>query len=178
MGAAMLMAVIQATLQARADTGSSPEELVSRLGDAISRSAPSNRYATMFFADLDYEAHRLRFVNAGHAPPPVLIRSSGELRELKAGGMPLGLFPGTKYPVEELDLGLGDLLFACSDGVTDLEDPDGEMFGDERLMELLKSLSGRQCEEVRSTLDRELESFAKKTRQTDDLTYIILQRTS
>jgi len=178
MGAAMLMAVIQATVQARADTGSSPEELVSRLGDAISRSAPSNRYATLFFADLDYEAHRMRFVNAGHAPPPLLIRASGELRKLKAGGTPLGMFPGTRYPVEELELGRGDLLFACTDGVTDLEDPDGEMFGEERLLDLMRSLAGHPCEEVRSTLDRELESFAKKARQTDDLTYIILQRTA
>jgi sigma-B regulation protein RsbU (phosphoserine phosphatase) len=153
-------------------------ELVSRLGDAISRSAPSNRYATMFYADLDHQAHRVRFVNAGHAPPPLLIRASGEVQELKAGGTPLGLFAGTEYPIETIELQPGDLLFACSDGVTDLEDPDEEMFGEERLLELLRSLAGRPCDEVRQRLDLELEAHAKETSQTDDLTYIILQRTS
>ena len=76
----------------------------------------------------------------------------------------------------DLELGPGDFIFACSDGVTDLEDPDEEMYGEERLKELLVSLAGRSTDEIRTKVDAELEAFAKNTRQPDDLTYIILQR--
>jgi sigma-B regulation protein RsbU (phosphoserine phosphatase) len=178
MGAAMLMAVIQATFQAAALPGPQVEELVGQLGRAIERSAPSNRYATLFLVDLDHETHRLRYINAGHAPLPLLVRASGEVQELAAGGMPLGLFPGVNYEVGEIELGPGDSIFACSDGVTDLEDPDEQMFGEERLEQLLAGLAGRPTGEIRKELDARLESFAADTRQPDDLTYVILQRSS
>jgi sigma-B regulation protein RsbU (phosphoserine phosphatase) len=176
MGAAMLMAVIQATLQAAIAAGPEPKELVDQLGLAINRSAPSNRYATLFYMDLDYAKYRLRYINAGHAPLPLLVRASGEVQEIPAGGTPLGLFPGFDYEMEEIELGPGDFVFASSDGVTDLENPDEEMFGEKRLKDLLASLAGRTTAEIRTKLDTRLDEFAKNTRQPDDLTYIILQR--
>jgi len=176
MGAAMLMAVIQATLHARAVTGATSKELVDQLGHAIAKSAPTNRYATLFYIDLDRATHKLQYVNAGHAPSPLCVRASGEVLEMPAGGTPLGLFPGFDYPVVDLELGPGDFIFACSDGVTDLEDPDEEMYGEERLEQLLVSLAGRPTDEIRAKVDAELEAFAKNTSQPDDLTYIILQR--
>jgi serine phosphatase RsbU (regulator of sigma subunit) len=178
MGAAMLMAVIQATLRAALVARPEPKALVDQLGLAINRSAPSNRYATVFYIDLDHATHKLRYINAGHAPLPLLVRASGDVQELDTGGMPLGLFPGFEDPVSEMELGAGDFIFASSDGVTDLEDPQGEMFGEERLKELLGSLAGRSTAEVRKTLDARLEEFAKSTQQPDDLTYIILQRSA
>jgi sigma-B regulation protein RsbU (phosphoserine phosphatase) len=176
MGAAMLMAVIQATLQASAGGEPEPGELVERLGSAIDRSAPSNRYATLFFIDLNHATHAVRYINAGHAPLPLLVRASGEVQELPASGPPLGLFPDVDYAVNELQLAPGDFIFACSDGVTDLEDPDEEMFGEERLIELLASLAGRPIAEIHGALDARLGAFAKNTRPPDDLTYIILRR--
>jgi serine phosphatase RsbU (regulator of sigma subunit) len=176
MGAAMLMAVIQATLQAGVGAEPETKDLVERLGHAINRSAPSNRYATLLFIDLNHATHKLRYINAGHAPLPLHVQPNGVVHELPAGGTPLGLFPDFEYAVDELQLEPGDFIFACTDGVTDLEDPDEEMFGDERLKDLLTSLAGRSTAEIRSTLDAELAAFAKDTRPPDDLTYIILRR--
>ena len=119
------------------------EELVRKLGSAISRSAPSNRYATLLFIDLDHATDRLRYVNAGHAPLPMHVQPSGAMHELPAGGTPLGLFPEYEYAVDELRLGPGEFVFACTDGVTDLENPAGEMYGEQRLRELLSSAARR-----------------------------------
>lgn len=176
MGAAMLMAVIQATLQARAGTGTAADALAQQLGAAIARSAPSNRYATLFLMDLNHATNTVSYVNAGHAPSPFLVRADGETRELKPGGTPLGLFPDATYPVIDLELHPGDLIFACSDGVTDLENPDEEMFGEERLERFLRERAGRPIAEIQRELDAEMERFAKGTPQPDDLTYVILQR--
>ena len=175
MGAAMLMAVIQATLQARAGTDSEPAELIDQLGRAISRSSPSNRYATLFFMDLDHERHALRYVNAGHVPLPLVVRASGGIERLPAGGPPLGLFGGG-YPVGEIRLGPGDLVFVSSDGVTDLENEQEEMYGSERLEQLLASLAGRSPAEVRERVEHELAAFAGAARRPDDLTFIVVQR--
>jgi sigma-B regulation protein RsbU (phosphoserine phosphatase) len=176
MGAAMLMAVIQATFQAGASSEPEPKELVDQLGNAINRSAPSNRYATLFFIDLNHETHALRYINAGHAPLPLLVRASGEVQELPASGPPLGLLPGIDYAVNELQLEPGDFIFASSDGVTDLENPDEEMFGEERLKEILVALAARPIVEIHGALDAKLNAFAKDTRPPDDLTYVILRR--
>jgi len=176
MGAAMLMAVIQATLQARAGTGTEPDALAHQLGTAIARSAPSNRYATLFLMDLNHVTNKVRYVNAGHAPSPFLVRADGETLELKPGGTPLGLFPDATYPVIELDLRPGDLIFACSDGVTDLENPEEEMFGEDRLEQFLRERAGRPILEIKNELDADMDRFAKGTPSPDDLTYIILQR--
>jgi sigma-B regulation protein RsbU (phosphoserine phosphatase) len=176
MGAAMLMAVIQATLQARAGTGTEPDALAVQLGTAIARSAPSNRYATLFLMDLNHVTNKVRYVNAGHAPSPFLVRTDGEVVELKPGGTPLGLFPDVTYPVIELDLRPGDMIFACSDGVTDLENPEEEMFGEDRLEQFLRERAGRPILEIKNELDADMARFAQGTPSPDDLSYIILQR--
>jgi sigma-B regulation protein RsbU (phosphoserine phosphatase) len=150
--------------------------MVQALGRAISRSAPSNRYATLLFLDLDYATHRLRYINAGHAPLPLHVQPSGTVHELPAGGTPLGLFPEFEYADDELQLGPGDLVFACTDGVTDLENPEGEMYGEERLRELLRSVARRTPAEIRRVLDASLEEFAGGNRRPDDLSYILVRR--
>jgi len=176
MGAAMLMAVVQATLHARADTGPAPGELVDKLNSAIDRSAPSNRFVTLFFMDLNPGTHHLLWVNAGHAPPPSLIRKSGEVVELGSGGTPLGVFAGFNYPTSELDLEPGDVIFAATDGVTDVMNPEGEMFGDDRLREMLAPLAGRPIDEIQQVIDDKLAAFSQNTPNPDDLTYVILRR--
>ena len=176
MGAALLMASLQATYHARADIAPSPKDLVDQLNRAISRSAPSNRFVTMFFMELDHTTHRARYVNAGHAPPPLLISRSGEPRELLPGGPPLGVFADIDYPVVDIELSPGDFLFACSDGVTDVMNPEGEMFGEEQLRELLVPLAGRSASAIHDTVSERLRAFAKGTPQPDDLTVVVLRR--
>jgi sigma-B regulation protein RsbU (phosphoserine phosphatase) len=75
-----------------------------------------------------------------------------------------------------LKLGPGDFVFACTDGVTDLENPEGEMYGEERLKELLRSVARRTPAEIRRVLDASLEEFAGGSRRPDDLSYILVRR--
>ncbi len=176
MSAALLMAVLQATFHAQVETAPEPRKLIEGLNRAIARSAPSNRFVTLFYADLDPASNRLLCVNAGHAPLPVVVRASGQIDEIAPGGLPLGVFETLEHGVAEVDLGRGDFLFACSDGVTDVTDPGGEMFGDDRLRDLLASCAGRPIAEVREALDVGLKAHAHGTAPPDDLTIVILQR--
>jgi len=175
-GAAMLMAVTQATLRTHAQVGINLDRLASHMNEALYTAAPDNRFVTFFFAELDHAAHRLRYVNVGHQPPPILVRSSGVIEELGAGSIPLGMLPEISCPVREVELGPADFLFACTDGVTDAMDPEESMFGDDRLRELLASLAGFPGNKVRGAVEQALASFARGAPQPDDLTMAVLRR--
>jgi serine phosphatase RsbU (regulator of sigma subunit) len=116
---------------------------------------------------------RIRWCNAGHTPP-LLVTASGE-RELGGTGLPLGLEEGGAYVAEEAPLGPGDLLFACTDGLTEAR-REGRQFGDERLLGLLAE-HGRELDPASlvALLYREAEAWAP--RLDDDMVVLALRRT-
>ena len=172
----MLMAVAQATLRTYVRVGVDLDLLVNVLNSAMLMSAPDNRYVTFFFVEIDPESHSLRYLNAGHAPPPLLVRRSGAVERLVACSVPLGLIEGTDCTSRRTELGPGDFIFACSDGVTETQGPDESMFGEERLEELLAGLAGRTAADVKKAVEAEVAAFAQGTPQSDDLTMAILRR--
>jgi sigma-B regulation protein RsbU (phosphoserine phosphatase) len=176
MGAAMLMAVTHAALGASIGARVELDALAGHLNRELFTSAPENRFVTFFFAELDPDSHRVRYVNAGHAPRPLVIRRSGAVERLSAGSVPLGMIPEIKCASRSLELGPGDLIFACSDGVPDTLGPEEEMFGTERLEQLLIGLAGRPAEKIRHEVEEQLAVFARGTPQPDDLTLAILRR--
>ncbi|MFQ5767356.1 MAG: SpoIIE family protein phosphatase [Acidobacteriota bacterium] len=178
MSAAMLMSNLQATCRARLDSGPEPGDLINRLNTSICRTSPNNRFVTMCYLDLDHERHRLRLINAGHAPAPYLVHASGKAESVEAGGLPLGILETVDYSIFETILGKGDFAFLCSDGVTETADTQGHEFGEDRLRSLLRSLAGQPPDEVRQAVEESLEKHAAGTPQPDDLTMVILQRTA
>jgi serine phosphatase RsbU (regulator of sigma subunit) len=176
MGAAMLMAVTHAALRTSIGAGVGLNALAGHLNRELFVSAPENRFVTFFFAELDPDSHRVRYVNAGHAPRPLVIRRSGAVERLSAGSVPLGMIPEVECASCSLDLGPGDLIFACSDGVPDTLGPGEDMFGTERLEQLLIELAGQPAEKIRHEVEEHLAAFARGTPQPDDLTLAILRR--
>jgi len=178
MGAAMLMSNLQAAFHARVEIGPGPQELVSHLNKTVARVAPRNRFVTLFYLELNLEKHRLRYVNAGHAPAPMLVRAAGGVERLRAGGVPLGIIDGFAYPLGEVDMQPGDFVFICSDGVTETVNGKEEEFGEARLQELLLGHIGRSPTEIRVAVQEGLEVFAGDAPQPDDLTLMIVRRTT
>jgi serine phosphatase RsbU (regulator of sigma subunit) len=178
MGAALLMAGLHCAFRARAESAASPRDLVKQLDGDIMRSSPIDRYATFFYLELDPATHTGRWVNAGHAPPPMVVRAGGPMEELLPGGIPLGLPLSADYPVREIRLEPGDVVFACSDGVTEAESPDGEMFGEERLREFLGGVSGRSPEAIGEEIESLLRDHQADSPRFDDLTYVVIRRSS
>ncbi len=94
-------------------------------------------FATLFLGALDTKTGVLVYINCGHEPPLVIRRA--ELGErLKPTGPALGMMPDLEYRVAHIDLQHGDTLFAFTDGLTDAQDPKGELFGRDRLKEVLR----------------------------------------
>jgi serine phosphatase RsbU (regulator of sigma subunit) len=135
-GAALLMANLQATLRGRLSPGSNLADLVDALDREMESDAPLAAYVTLFLAVLEAETGVLRYVNAGHNTQFVR-RSAGEIERLASSGRPPGLYPGGGYVEESLVMGDGDALFLFTDGIVEAEDESGEPFGMERLEAVL-----------------------------------------
>jgi serine phosphatase RsbU (regulator of sigma subunit) len=138
-GAALLMANIQASLRTRLALGQDLSALAREIDADIEAGSPGPVYATLFVGILDPVTRVLRHVNAGHNPQYVLHRN-GTLTRMVSTGLPVGLFAGHGYQEQQTQLAAGDLLFFYTDGCVEAENDTGEMFGAERLEKLLTSL--------------------------------------
>jgi serine phosphatase RsbU (regulator of sigma subunit) len=134
--AALLMANLQATLQARLPLERDLAAFADRLDHELETSTPAEVYVTLFLSVVDPVRRELRYINAGHESP-IVLRRSGLLERLLPTGRPIGLLPGGGYVERALPLEPGDRLFLYTDGLTDAENESGESFGVDRLEALL-----------------------------------------
>ncbi|HJQ99648.1 MAG TPA: PP2C family protein-serine/threonine phosphatase, partial [Candidatus Polarisedimenticolaceae bacterium] len=139
MGAALLCAKLQATLRALAPQAASLEHLGAALNGVLERSGLDNRYATLFYAEIESGSGELRYLNAGHNP--ALQVTSARIDTLSASSLPLGMLPGTAYGQGTATLGPGDLVVLYSDGITEATDAEGSEFGLERLQACVRDAS-------------------------------------
>jgi sigma-B regulation protein RsbU (phosphoserine phosphatase) len=136
------------------------------------------RFIAMLFAVYDAAAHRLTLSNAG-GPYPLLVRD-GSAREIRAEGVPLGLFPDTEYEEMTIDLEAGDVVLFASDGILESENAREEEFGSQRLHALLANagpeISANELSEriIAATDDHS----GPGTNPHDDRTLLLLRVTS
>ena len=174
--AALLMSVVQASLRViAAERGVTTADLAARLNRFLYQSTAANHYATFFYAEMDGQRRRLRYVNAGHNPPHLVRRTDAgvEITDLSTGGTVLGLFPDADYQDAEIELHPGDLLIAYTDGVPEARNAEGEEFGEDRLKDLLKSRADASADELTALLAARIREWTAGTEQHDDLTVVV-----
>lgn len=169
--AALLMSSFRASLLAQ-DLDDEPGVILARLNSFLHRSVEPGRFVTAFFGVLDPESGRFVYANAGHNPP-YWIRSSGEIATLREGGLVLGLFGDSKYEHAEIHLAAGDTLALFTDGVTEAQNPDEEMWGDDRFLQVVLRHSQAPCRRIVAEVLRELRRFSGDELQSDDITLLL-----
>jgi sigma-B regulation protein RsbU (phosphoserine phosphatase) len=147
MPAALLMSNLQAAFRGFASPSLAPEELCERLNSLICRNIATDRFITFFYAQLDGPARRLRYTNAGHNAPIVSHRDGTHDRLLEGGGI-LGVFPTQEFATGIYDLAAGDRVLLFTDGVTEARVPEGEEFGELRLLDLLEQNRDKSAEDL------------------------------
>lgn len=173
--AGLLMASFRASLISEVRHNEAVGVAFARVNDLMHESVEPGDYVTAVYGSLNYQSHEFRYSNGGHNPP-LLIRQSGEVEELSAGGTPLGIVSGAEFGEGVVKLASGELLALFTDGVTEAEDDSGEMFGEERLISFLKSNLTLPANEIRDRLYKEISDFATHSVPPDDITLIIVRR--
>jgi sigma-B regulation protein RsbU (phosphoserine phosphatase) len=177
-GAALLMASLEASLRAEAARG--PDDLAALVGNVnrlVYQASTSNRYATFFYAQYDAAERRLIYVNAGHNPPILFRKHAGdwEIIRLTAGGTVVGLLDSFPYQQETLDLQQGDMLVAFTDGISEAMNPGDEEWGEEGLIETVQACSGQPSKDLVSSIIIAADGFASGAKQHDDMTLVVLR---
>ncbi len=174
MPAALLMSNLQAALRVSLGTMPDLEKLAAMINSHLCSTTDPERFATLFLGILDPVKRSLKFVNAGHNPP-LLFHKDGSYDELQATGIPVGFYPDTPYEAPELTLEKGDRLIIVSDGIPEAFSPSEEMFGDERLLELIIGLSGEPVQVVIEAVLAAVRDWSKgSTTYQDDRTLLVI----
>jgi serine phosphatase RsbU (regulator of sigma subunit)/predicted Fe-S protein YdhL (DUF1289 family) len=166
-GAALLMANVQASLRTRLALGQDLAAIASELDAEIEASTPVPVYATLFVAIFDPRGRTLRYVNAGHHPQFV-VRAGGGLERMASSGLPIGLIAGRGYREARVDLQAGDRLFFYTDGCVEAEGPGDDMFGSERLEAVLNACG--PGDDLLAAVERAVADFRAGHELFDDLT--------
>ena len=173
LGAALLTTMLQGLLSSLT-LGTELGRVFNHVNRFLCNHAEIGRYATLFFGILDKEGN-LDFVNAGH-PSPFRLRHGLAEDVFKEGSFPVGLVPEAEYVVSRYRLEPGDTLVLFSDGVTEAMDPEDELYGMNRLHELLmKTKEDCALEELKTCILESVENFTRGARQADDLTLLLVR---
>jgi serine phosphatase RsbU (regulator of sigma subunit) len=172
MAAALLASLVQGVLSAQAQFETPLPSMMSNINRILAQRGTGNKFVTFFFGILDPDG-TCSYVNAGHNPPFVLGRD-GSMKELTAGGMVLGLFPGAQYEAGSVQLQSGDHLVLFTDGVVEALNTEGEEFGQERLTALLGAKAHANTHEILISLREAVLSFSANTPQHDDITLMVV----
>jgi len=172
MPAALLMANLQANLRSQSAIAMDhPQRFLRSVNQLFYDNTIDSAYATLFFAEYDDSARRLRYVNCGHYPP-LLLRSDNTLERLDSTGTVLGLFREWDCSTDERRLFPGDTLVLYTDGVIESFNDAGEEFGEQRLVEVLRRNRKQSPEAVQTAVLEEIRQFSPGE-QHDDITLIV-----
>jgi sigma-B regulation protein RsbU (phosphoserine phosphatase) len=173
---ALVMASVQATLRALADHLGSLEDLAATINHRLLDGTRASKYLSMFLALVETGGRRLRYLNAGHVPPAV-VRADGSCEFLTEGGLVVGLLPQVSYSSGEVRLGAGDVLVACTDGITEATDAAGHEYGRVRLAETVKRHRAQSAAEIVRSVLEEVEAYSRRGAHEDDRVLLVMKAT-
>jgi len=178
---ALVMANVQAILHALADHIESLEKLPATInqkillgGRSTTAQTRATKYLSMFIALVEPGGRQFRYVNAGHVPP-ALIRADGAVEWLETGGMIVGLLPDVQFECGTVALQPGDLLVACTDGITEAMDAYGTEFSRTRLAEFVARLRHREPAEILQAAIAEVEKHSRGGLYEDDRILMVIK---
>ena len=149
-----------------------PEVVASRLNRLMIEELKVEQYFTMAYAEIDLETGRVRLVQAGH-PHPVIMRKSGRIDTLGAGGLPIGLIADASFERVEATLGPGDRLVLLSDGVTECPDIAGFELGEDGLESMMRTNSTLDSPALLEAIIADLTQFHGSSDFPDDVSGVV-----
>ena len=173
--AALFMMVSKSFIKNEVLEGKHVDEVFCEVNNQLCENNKENFFVTAWLGILDLTSGALTYVNAGHNPP-VILRRDGSVEWMRMQpGLVLAAMMDIPYSGNETRLERGDRLLLYTDGVTEAMNEQEEMYGEERLEQLLAGTSGMTVTETVKWLREDLRNFAGETQQYDDITILELE---
>jgi serine phosphatase RsbU (regulator of sigma subunit) len=172
--AALLMSATAAAMRLEANHDRNMIKQVERLNAGIHSVSDSNRFVTLFLAEIDAEKRALRYVNCGHNPALLFRAATGMLTPLNSSCQPIGLFAEENCELASEHLMPADVLVFYTDGVTEAGNPLGEEFGVDRLSAVVRRGSSLSAEDLMKSLYNAAADFCGNDFN-DDVTILVVK---
>jgi serine phosphatase RsbU (regulator of sigma subunit) len=175
MAAALLSSMVLGALGTEFRSGTAPQEILNRVNQLLCEKSLPYQYVTLFLFLLN-PAGDGQFISAGHNTAYVFRAATGKIEALSPDAYFLGMFDFASYQARALRLDKGDTLVVYSDGLTDAENPKGDMFGEKRLLEIIRQEAPSGSHAVEQKLLKSIEDFTQGILQTDDITFVVVEK--
>jgi len=175
MAAALLSSMVLGALGTEFRSGNAPQEVLNRVNQLLCEKSLPDQFVTLFLFLLNPDGSG-QFISAGHNTAYLFRRATGQIEALVPDAYFLGMFDFASYRSRALRIDKGDLLVVYSDGLTDAENPQGEMFGETRLLQIIQEEGPSGSYAVEQRFLKTIEEFTEGKPQTDDITFLVVEK--
>lgn len=176
-GPSLIMASFRAMFRVLTRNRSRVSKLLSLLAESIYPDLHEGRFITAIFVAICPSTHELNFSNAAHAPALYLERKTGTIHNLETTNMPIGAIPEfSMKPGRPRKLQPGDLVILATDGLVELRNSEGEMFGTDRLKSLILAHQSQPASVIRDRIKTAIRVFYTEPHLPDDITLVLVER--
>ncbi|WP_459815894.1 SpoIIE family protein phosphatase [Geotalea toluenoxydans] len=175
-GAALIMTEVRTFIHAEARSIRSPRDIMNALNEFLYEDLTrAELFITMFYLNYDAGLRKLSFANAGHNRPILWRSESGACEYLDAEGLILGIKRKVAFEQKQLLLEPNDVLLLYTDGIIEAANPAGELFGEDRLCELLQTYRQLPPQQLVDNLFSQVRSFAGSQGFVDDVSLVVMR---
>ena len=173
--ASLVMAVTRSLFRTVSAHESSPERIMTHINDAMAEMNESNMFVTLFVGVQDLLTGQLRYSNAGHCPPMLVSSDGVELLQMDAN-VPIGLIMKWKYTLQETVIDPNTYLFLYTDGLTEAENANHALFGEQRMIDVARNVGAYDSsEELINVMHKAVLTYVDGNEQSDDLTMLAVR---
>lgn len=173
--ASLFMAVARSLFRALASNTLAPGAIVSGMNNTLIEFNERDMFVTLFLGVLDLKTGRLDYCNAGH-DAPVVLDDHGMAQLDVISNLPLGVFPDFEFASQKVQLGKKSVMFLYTDGLTEAMDIHKEVFGEQRMLAVLKAICSGNPDtgprDLIAGIGRDIKKFVGKAEQSDDITML------
>jgi serine phosphatase RsbU (regulator of sigma subunit) len=174
MSAALLSSMVLGALSMEFHSRTQPQEVLNRVNRLLCEKSLPYQFVTLFLFLLSPQGVG-QFISAGHTPAYLFRSATGKIEELGSNASVLGLFDDASYESCAFRLDKGDILVVYSDGLTDARNPQEEMFGEKRLLGIIRQEAPSGSQALEQKFLTAIEEFTQGIPQTDDITFVVVE---
>jgi sigma-B regulation protein RsbU (phosphoserine phosphatase) len=156
-------------------SGTQPQEVLNRVNRLLCEKSLPFQFVTLFLFLLGPHGTG-QFISAGHNPAYLFRSATGRIGKLISDSYILGMFDFAAYESRAFRLDKGDILVVCSDGLTDAQNQQEEMFGEKRLLAIIREVAPSGSDALERRFLQAIEEFTQGMPQTDDITFVVVEK--
>ncbi len=173
---ALLMATARALLRQRVAMSGEADNIITDVNHQLSLDTDfTGQFMTLFYCEFDLKDRCVTWVRAGHDPAIIYDINTDAFHELRESGMAMGVDKAYAYKKHTHPITHGQIIFLGTDGIWEMLNPEGDMFGKEALRQIVRKHASKSSEKIRDAITDELKKFRQESALLDDVTMVIIK---